>query len=68
MGLFFPSLFTGKNLTPILNKNQLRSCDENTTSWGSTFWAHYRGEWELSVVQESEYMHVKQESVKFQPC
>ena len=36
-----------------LKKNQLRSCDENTTWWRSTFWANYRGEWEWSIVQES---------------
>ena len=27
---FFSSFFTDQNLTPILNKNQLRSCDVNT--------------------------------------
>ena len=27
-GTFFSSFFTDQNLTPILNKNQLRSCDE----------------------------------------
>ena len=32
---------------------QLRSCDENTTWWQSTFWANYRGEWEWSEVHES---------------
>ena len=30
-GTIFSSFFTDQNLTPILNKNQLRSCDENTT-------------------------------------
>ena len=28
MELFFSTFFTDQNLTPILNKNQLRSCDE----------------------------------------
>ena len=33
----------------------LKSCDENTTWWRSTFWANYRGEWEWSVMQDSEF-------------
>ena len=28
MELFFSSFFTDQSLTPILNKSQLRSCDE----------------------------------------
>ena len=32
MELFFSSFFTDQNLTPILNENQLRPCDVNTTS------------------------------------
>ena len=55
MELIFSSSFTDQNRTPILNKNQLRSCDENTKWWWSTFWAKYRGEWEWAVVQESGY-------------
>ena len=53
MELLFSSFFTDQNLTPILNKNQSRSCDENTTWWRSTFWANYIGEWECPKVQES---------------
>ena len=52
-GTILSNFFTDQNLMPILNKNQLRSCDKNTTWWRSTFWANYRGEWEWSVVQES---------------
>ena len=54
-GTIFSDFFTDQNFTPIYEKNQLRSCDENTTWWSSTFWANYRGEWEWSVVQESDY-------------
>ena len=34
--LFFSSFFTDQNLTPILNKNQLRSCDDGLLSEPTT--------------------------------
>ena len=30
-GTIFPSFFTDQNPTPVLNKNELPSCDENVT-------------------------------------
>ena len=41
-GIVFSSFRTDQNLTSILNKNQLWSCDENTTWWLSTFPANCR--------------------------
>ena len=57
-GTIFSSFFTDQNLTPIWNKDQVRSCDKNTMWWWSTFWANYRAEWKWSVVQESDKHHL----------
>ena len=44
-GTIFSSFFTDQNITPILNKNQLQLCDENTTWWRSTFLAPTEVNW-----------------------
>ena len=57
-GTIFSRVFTDQKFTPILNKSQLQSCDENTMWWWSTFLTQLQ-KWMIMIRSAREWLQLR---------